>query len=64
MNSIQGTNAESGLGRMEAAADERLAKANAMAELSSQDLDSRFADLENQQQVETDLADLKKQMGK
>lgn len=64
MNSIQGASAEGGLTRMEAAADERLAKASAMAELSNQDLDTRFSDLENQQQVDTDLADLKKQMGK
>ncbi len=64
MNSIQGTTADGSLGRMEAVADERLAKANAMAQLSSQDLDTRFSDLESSQQVETDLADLKKQMGK
>jgi len=64
MNSVQGGTADSSLGRMESVADERLAKAQAMAELSSQDLDSRFSDMESAQQVDTDLADLKKQMGK
>ncbi len=64
LNSIQGTTADSSLSRMETVADERLAKANAMAQLSSEDLDTRFSDLESSQQVETDLTDLKKQMGK
>jgi len=64
MQSVQGTTADSSLGRMETVADQRLAKAQAMAELSSQDLDSRFSDLESQSAVESDLADLKKQMGK
>ncbi|MFL5732535.1 MAG: PspA/IM30 family protein [Chloroflexia bacterium] len=64
MQSVQGVTADSSLGRMEAVADERLAKAQAMAELSSQDLDTRFSDLESQSAVETDLADLKKKMGK
>jgi phage shock protein A len=49
---------------MEAVADERLAKAEAMAQLQGEDMDSRFSDLETQSQVETDLADLKKKMGK
>src|SRR5437868_2160344 len=64
MNSIQGATADSSMSRMEAKADERLAKADAMAQLSSEDLDSRFSDLESQQQVDDDLASLKKQMGK
>ena len=64
MNSIQGATADSSLARMETKADERLAQAQAMAELSSQDLDSRFSDLESEQQVDDDLASLKKQMGK
>jgi phage shock protein A len=49
---------------MEAKADQRLAQADAMAELSSQDLDTRFSDLESQQEVDDDLSALKKQMGK
>ena len=56
----QGTTADGSLGRMEDVADQRLAKAQAMAELTSQDLDSRFSDLESQSAVDTDLADLKK----
>ena len=64
MQSVQGQTADSSLSRMETVADERLARAQAMAELSSQDLDSRFTDMENESQVDTDLADLKKQLGK
>ena len=64
MESVQGVTANQGLNRMEAEADERLAKAQAMAELSSQDLDTRFSDLETQDKVENDLSALKKQMGK
>lgn len=64
LQSVDGTTADSSLGRMEAVADERLARAQAMAELSSQDLDTRFSDMESQQQVDDDLAALKKQFGK
>jgi phage shock protein A len=64
LQSVQGTTADGSLGRMENVADQRLAKAQAMAELTSQDLDSRFSDLESQTAVESDLADLKKKMGK
>ena len=64
MQSVQGEVAGDSLTRMEAVADERLAKAQAMAELSSQDLDTRFTDLETQDKVENDLSALKKQMGK
>ena len=64
LQSVQGKTADESIGRMEAVADERLAKAEAMAELQGEDLDSRFSDLETQTQVETDLADLKRKMGK
>jgi phage shock protein A len=64
LESVQGATADQSLGRMEAQADERLARAEAMAELGSQDLDTRFSDLESQSQVESDLAELKKKMGK
>ncbi|MBF6613679.1 MAG: PspA/IM30 family protein [Chloroflexi bacterium] len=64
MQSVQGTTADESLGRLESQADERLARAQAMAQLSSQDLDSRFSDLETEQQVNSDLADLKKKYGK
>lgn len=64
LQSVQGTTADGSLGRMEDVADQRLAKAQAMAELTSQDLDSRFSDLESQSAVDTDLADLKKKLGK
>jgi phage shock protein A len=64
MQTVQGTTADQSLGRMEDQADQRLARAQAMAQLASQDLDTRFSDLETQQQVDTDLAALKKKFGK
>ncbi len=64
MQSVQGNTANAGLERMEEAADQRLAKAQAMAELSNQDLDTRFSDLETEKQVADDLADLKKKYNK
>ncbi len=64
LQSVQGQTADDSLGRMESQVDERLARADANAQLAGQDLDSRFSDMETQQQVETDLADLKSKMGK
>jgi phage shock protein A len=64
LQSVQGRTADESLARMEAQADERLARAEAMAQLSGQDLDSRFADLETQQQVEDELSQLKQKFGK
>ena len=64
LQSVQGVTADQSLDRMEAKADERLARAQASAELADQNLDSRFSDLETQAQVDSDLADLKKKFGK
>jgi phage shock protein A len=64
LQSVQGVSSDTSLERMEDKADQRLAQAQAMAEVSSQDLDTRFSDLETKNQVETDLADLKRKMGK
>ena len=64
LQSVQGRTADESLGRMETQVDERLARADAMAQLAGDDLDSRFSDLETEQQVESDLADLKSKMGK
>jgi phage shock protein A len=64
LQSMQGRTADESLARMEARADERLARAQAMAELSGQDLDTRFADLEAEQQVEDELSQLKQKYGK
>jgi phage shock protein A len=64
LQSVQGKTADQSMERMEAVADERLAKAQAMAELQGEDMDSRFTDLETQSQVESDLAALKQKMGK
>jgi phage shock protein A len=64
LQSVQGTTADQSLGRMEDAADQRLAKAQAMSELAGQDFDSRFTDLETENQVNNELADLKKKYNK
>jgi len=64
LQSVQGQTADESLGRMESVADERLARAEAMAELQGQDLDTRFADLEAEQEVDTELASLKEKFGK
>ncbi|HYO48219.1 MAG TPA: PspA/IM30 family protein [Chloroflexia bacterium] len=64
LQSVQGQTADESLGRMEAVADERLARAEAMAQLQGQDLDTRFADLEAEQEVDTELASLKQKFGK
>jgi phage shock protein A len=64
LQSVQGQTADESLGRMEAVADERLARAEAMAQLQGQDLDTRFADLEAEQEVDTELASLKEKFGK
>lgn len=64
LQSVQGKTADESLTRMESQADERLARAEAMAEVTSQDLDARFTDLETERQVEDDLASLKQKFGK
>ncbi len=64
LQSVQGQTADSSLQRMEAQVDQRLAKAEAMAELSGQDLDTRFSDLETENQVNNDLAELKRKFNK
>ena len=64
LQSVQGKTADESLGRMESEADQRLARAQAMAEVTSQDLDARFTDLETERQVEDDLASLKQKYGK
>ena len=49
---------------MEDRADDRLAQAQALAQLTSQNLDQRFTDLETQSAVDSDLAALKQRLGK
>ena len=64
LESMQGQTADSSLSRMEDEVDQRLARAQARAELSGEDLDSRFSDLETENQVSNDLAELKKKFNK
>ncbi|MEO8284821.1 MAG: PspA/IM30 family protein [Chloroflexota bacterium] len=64
LTSVQGQTADESMTKMEQVVDDRLAKAQAMSELASQDLDSRFSDMETEAQVSSDLADLKKKFGK
>ncbi|MEA2573507.1 MAG: phage shock protein [Chloroflexia bacterium] len=64
LQSVDGQTADASLQRMETEVDQRLARAQAMAELSGQDLDSRFSDLETENQVNNDLAELKRKFNK
>lgn len=64
LQSMDGQTADASLDRMETEVDQRLARAEAMAELSGQDLDSRFSDLETENQVNNDLAELKRKFNK
>lgn len=64
MQSVQGLNTDDSLQRMEDKVDQHLATSQAQADLAGQDVDSRFADLERQSQVDTDLAALKQKYGK
>jgi phage shock protein A len=64
MQTIQSPGIDSGMDQMEQNVDNRLAKAQAVSQLQSQDLDSRFSDLETQSQVNSDLAALKQKYGK
>ncbi|HEX8600357.1 MAG TPA: PspA/IM30 family protein [Chloroflexia bacterium] len=64
LQSMDGQTADASLDRMETEVDQRLARAEAMAELSGQDLDSRFSDLETENQVTNDLAELKRKFNK
>jgi phage shock protein A len=64
LQSVQGHTADSSLQRMEAEVDQRLAKAQATAELQGEDLDARFTNLETENQVNNDLAELKRKYNK
>jgi phage shock protein A len=51
------------LDRLEERVDDRLAKADAMAKLEGDTLDSKFRDLERDSEVDSELAELKKKLG-
>lgn len=57
------TNAMNKLDQLEERVDDRLAQADAMAKLEAGTLESRFADLEADQAVDQELAELKRRMG-
>ena len=61
---IQDRGMDNSLERMEGRVDDRLAQAEALGQLTSQNLDQRFADLETEAAVDSDLAALKQQLGK
>ncbi len=61
---IQNQGGDQSLQRMEDRADDRLAQAQALGQLTNQNLDQRFSDLETQSAVDSDLAALKQRMGK
>jgi len=51
------------LDQLEEKVDDRLAKADAMAKLEGDSLDARFKDLEKEQEVDSELAELKRKLG-
>jgi phage shock protein A len=51
------------LDRLEEKVDDRLARADAMAKLESGTLESKFRDLEKDQEVDAELAELKRKLG-
>src|SRR5690606_4469910 len=56
-------NALDKLDRLEEKVDDRLAKANAMAQLEGDTLENKFRDLEKQSEVDSELTELKRKMG-
>jgi phage shock protein A len=56
-------NALDKLDRLEEKVDDRLAKANAMAQLEGDTLENKFRDLEKQSEVDSELAELKRKLG-
>jgi phage shock protein A len=59
----ESTTAFEGLAALEERVDDRLARAEAMAELEGGALETRLQDVEAEEIVETDLAELKKKLG-
>lgn len=51
------------LDQLEEKVDDRLAKADAMAKLEGDSLETRFKDLEKDQEIDSELAELKRKMG-
>jgi len=51
------------LDQLEEKVDDRLAKADAMAKLEGDSLEARFKDLEKDQEVDSELAELKRKLG-
>ena len=51
------------LDRLEEKVDDRLARADAMAKLEGDTLDSKFRDMERDSEVDSELAELKKKLG-
>jgi phage shock protein A len=56
-------NAMDKLDQLEGRVDDRLAKADAMAKLEGDSLESKFRDLEKDQEVDSELAELKRKLG-
>jgi phage shock protein A len=63
MRSVGRASAMDKLDRLEERVDDRLAQADAMAELESGSLESRFRKLEQESEVDSELAELKRKLG-
>jgi phage shock protein A len=51
------------LDQLEERVDDRLAQADAMAKLENDSLETKFRDLEKDQEVDSELAELKRKLG-
>ncbi len=60
---LASTNAMDKLGQLEERVDDRLAQADAMAQLERGTLEARFADLEGQQELDSEFEALKRRVG-
>lgn len=60
---LSGSSVGDKLDRLEGKVDDRLAQANAMAQLESGSLENRFRELEKTSEVDSELAELKRKMG-
>jgi phage shock protein A len=60
---VSRANALDKLDALEERVDDRLAQAEAMAKLEGDSLEAKFRDLEKEQEVDSELAELKRRMG-
>jgi phage shock protein A len=60
---VSNTSALDKLDQLEQRVDDRLARADAMSKLEAGTLESKFQDLEREQEIDAELAELKRKLG-